>query len=174
MKNRKNSPVSFGITLVPDNRNANAETDPEKRRSAVRRKNALPRTTEQVPIHEFDCPRRKMPQPDRPFTPDMFTCESRPLPAFPPQEKMSPKEERIRKELERSRSRTASQDFRSGTAWHPSPGKSAPSAVSVPWELFKIICAGVFVALKYAFIAVALIITIGCMICAGKHTGGLK
>ena len=165
MKNRKNNPISFGITLAPANRTEAANTDLEKRVLIVRRGNALPRKTKQVSMYEFDCPRTKMPTPAKPFTPDMFNCEARPLPHFPPPRKISPEEERIHKELERSRSRTAQH-----SAW----GKSFSMAVSVLWEIFTIICVGFFIALKYIFIAAAAIITIGCMLCAGRQTTGLR
>ena len=174
MKNRKNSPVSFGITLTSNKQTRSKNSDRGRAISTGCRENILPATTEQVSIHEFDCPRTKMPAPDKPpFTPDMFTCESVPLPAFPQPWKMSPKEERVQKELKHFRSRKASPRLRARTAWYPASKKS-PMALSVPWGFFKVICIGVFVALKYAFIAVALIITIGCMICAGRQTGGLK
>ena len=162
MNGKKNSAFAFGITLVSADRTGNSNLNPEKRRSAVRRKNTMPGTV-QVLIHEFDCPRTKMPTPAKPFTPDMFNCEPRPLPAFPPPEKMSPKVERVQKELDRSR-----------TASYPSSKKTSSTAGAVAWEFFKVVFAGVFVFFKYAFIAVAVIITVGCMICAGRQTTGLR
>ena len=166
MKNRKNSPISFGITLTSGKRTEAASTDPQKRVLTVRRGNVLPVKTEQAATHEFDFPCMKLPPPkDKPFTPDMFNCKPGPLPAFPPQGKMSPEEERVQKELKRFRSRTAS---------IPASGKTSSMAVSVPWDFFKIIFVGVFVALKYAFIAVAVVITVGCMLCAGRQTSGLR
>ena len=165
MKNRKNAPISFGITPAAANRTGNANTDPEKRSSAVRRKNSMPGKTEQVSAPEFDFPRMKLPPPDTPFTPDMFTCVSMPKRTFPPPRKISKEEERIHRKLKRLRSRSAS---------NYSSQKSPSWAVSVPWGFFKVIFAGVFVAFKYIFIAVAVIITIGCFMCAGKHIGGLK
>ena len=171
MKNRKNDPILFGITLVSVSRTKAANTVPAKRDPMVRRKN-LPEKTEQA-VPDFDFTRRKLP-PGKPFTPDIFTCESRPLPAFPSPGKMSKEMERIHKELERSHPRTASHRHHYRTASQPPAKKVSPIAVSIPWSFFKIVYAGVFVFLKYAFIAVALIITIGCMICAGRQTGGLK
>ena len=165
MKNRNNNPISFGITLASSSRTKAANTNPEKRRSAVHRNNTMPVKSRQMSRHEFDRPRKKMPSPAKPFTPDMFNCEPRPLPNFPPPEKMSKEMERIHKELDRSRSRTAS---------HPASGKSSSMAWAVAGEFFKVVFAGVFVFFKYAFIAVAVIITIGCMICAGRQPGGLR
>ena len=173
MKNRKNNPISFGITLVSANQTEAANTDLKRRNAAVHSENAIPGRIKQMSIHEFDCPRKKIPPQNKPFTPDLFITEPVTLPAFPPPWKMSPKEERVQKEMERFRSRTSSPRLRARTAWYPASKKS-PMALSVPWGFFKVICIGVFVALKYAFIAVALIITIGCMICAGRQTGGLK
>ena len=165
MKNRKNSPISFGITLAPANRTEAANTDLEKRVLIVRRGNALPGKTKQVSPQDFNLPcQKKMPLTNKPFTPDMFNCDPRPMPAFPPR-KMSKEEERIHKEQERSRSQTAP---------HSVLGKSFSTALSVLWEIFTIICVGVFIALKYIFIAAAAIITIGCMLCAGRQTTGLR
>ena len=166
MKNRKNNPISFGITLAPANRTEAANTDLEKRVLIVRRGKALPGKTKQVSSQDFNLPcQKKMPLTNKPFTPDMFNCTPRPLPAFPSPEKMSPKVERVRKELERSRSRTAPH-----SAW----GKSFSITLSVLWEIFTIICVGFFIALKYMSIAAAAIITIGCMLCAGRQTTGLR
>ena len=165
MKNRKNSPISFGITLTSANRTETANTDLEKSVMIVRRGNALPGKIKPESTHDFNLPRQKMPLTNKPFTPDMFDSEPRPLPALPPPEKMSPKEERIHKELERSRSRTAP---------HSASGKSFSIALSVLWEIFTIICVGFFIALKYIFIVAAAIITIGCMLCAGRQTTGLR
>ena len=163
MHGRKNSAIAFGITLVTPHRTGDANTHPGKRGAAVCRQNTIQEKNAQVSIHEFDCPRTKMPMPAKPFTPDMFNCEPRPLPNFPPPVMMSPKVERVRKELERSR-----------TASYPSSKKSSLTARAVAWEFFKVVFAGVFLAFKYIFIAVALIITISCMICAGRQTGGLR
>ena len=165
MKNRNNNPISFGITLASSSRTEAANTDLEKRVLKVRRRNALPGKAKQVSTHDFNLPRRKMPLTNKPFTPDMFITEPMPLPHFPPPRKISPEEERIHKELERSRSRTAPH-----SAW----GKSFSIALSVLWEIFTIICVGFFIALKYMFIAVAAIITIGCMLCAGRQPTGLR
>ena len=165
MKNRKNAPISFGIMPASIDRTGNANTDPEKRSSAVRRKNSMPGKTEQVSTLEFDFPRMKLPAPDTPFTPDMFTCTSMQKRTFPPPRKISKEEERIHRKLKRLRSRSAS---------HYTSKKSSSLGVSVPWEFFKVVCAGVFLFFKYTFIAVALIITIGCMICAGRQTTGLR
>ena len=165
MNGKKNSAIAFGITLVSANRTGNSNTNPEKRRSAFHRKNTIPGKTAQVSIHEFDSLRSKMPLTNKPFTPDMFSCEPKPLPVFP-RPKMSKEMERIHKELERSRS--------SRTASYPSSKKSSSTAGAFAWEFFKVVFSGVFLAFKYAFIAVAVIITIGCMICAGRPTGGLK
>ena len=158
MKNRNNNLISFGITLASSSRTEAANTDLEKRVLKVRRRNALPGKAKQVSTHDFNLP------PPKPFTPDMFNSEPRPLPAFPPPVKMSPKVERVRKELELSRSRKASQSAsgESSMAW------------AVAGEFFKVVFAGVFLAFKYIFIAAALIITISCMICAGRQTGGLR
>jgi len=174
MNGRKNNPISFGITLVAPHRTKDTNTHPRKRSSAVRRQNARQGKIEQMSLEEFDCPRTKMPMPAKLFTPDMFNCEPRPLPAFPPPEKMSKEMERIHKELERSRSRTASHSFSSRTAWHPSSEKSSSMGLSIPWEFFKVVFSGVFLAFKYIFIAVAFIITISCMICAGRPTRIVK
>ena len=163
MNGKKNSAIAFGITFVSADRTGNSNTTPEKRRSPVRRQNTMSGKTAQAAIHEFDCPRTKMPMLAKPFTPDMFNREPRSLPAFPPPVKISPKVERVRKELERSRA-----------ASYPSSKKSSSTAGAVAWEFFKVVLAGVFLAFKYIFIAVALIITISCMICAGRLTGGLK
>ena len=163
MKIRKNNPISFGITLAPANHTEATKTGLEKKSSTIRRKNAMQGTIEQVSIHDIACPRMKLPPQYKPFTPDLFDCEPRPLPTFPPPRKIFPKEECVRKELERSR-----------TASHPSPGKSSSMTVAIPWNFFKVVFAGVFVAFKYIFIAVAVIITVGCMICAGRQTGGLR
>ena len=157
MKNRNNNLISFGITLASSSRTEAANTDLEKRVLKVRRRNALPGKAKQVSTHDFNLP------PPKPFTPDMFNSEPRPLPAFPPPVKMSPKVERVRKELEHSR-----------TASYPSSKKSSSTAGTVAWEFFKVVFAGVFVFFKYAFIAVSVIITVGCMICAGRQTGGLR
>ena len=163
MNGKKNSAIAFGITLVSADRTGNSNPNPEKRRSAVRRKSARQGKIEQMSLAEFDSSRTKMPTPAKPFTPDMFNCEPRPLPNFPPPVKISPKVERVRKELEHSR-----------TASYPSSKKSSSTAGTVAWEFFKVVFAGVFVFFKYAFIAIAVIITIGCMICAGRQTGGLR
>ena len=61
-----------------------------------------------------------------------------------------------------------------GRHHNPSPEKSSSMALSVPWEIFKIICVGVFFALKYIFIAAAFIITISCFLCAGRQTREVK
>ena len=164
MKNRKNSPVSFGITLGSTHRTGNADTAFELRGSAVCRENALPGKTEPEAIHEFDFSRRTLPTQGKPFTPDMFTCTSTPKRTFPPR-KMTPEEKRFHRAQDHYRSRTPS---------HYTSEKSTPMVMSAAWELFKVVCIGVFIAFKYIFIAVALIITIGCMICAGRQTGGLK
>ena len=166
MKNRKNSPISFGITLVPASRTKDANTHPRKRGSAVRRANTVPVTIGQMSLAEFDSPRRKLPPPDEPpFTPDMFITEPVPLPHFPRPRKISPDEESFRNAREHLRSRSE---------WHLSPEQSSSMAVYVPWDFFKVVFVGVFVFLKYAFIAVAAIITIGCMLCAGRQTTGLR
>lgn len=163
MKIRKNNPISFGITLVSANRTGEAKTGLEKKSSTIRRINAMQGTIEQVSIHDIACPRMKLPPQCKPFTPDLFDCEPRPLPTFPPPRKISPKEECVRKELERSR-----------PASHPASGKSSSTNVAIPSNFFKVVFAGVFLAFKYIFIAVAVIITIGCMICAGRQTSGLR
>ena len=160
MKDPKNSKLAFGINLVSTNRTGDTKTDLE-RNLIARRQNDIPRKTVQVSIPEIDCSRSKIPQPNKPFTPDMFTCESMPLPNFPPPRKMSPKEERIQKELKRSR--TASDSFTK-----KSPALAVAAAVA--WEIFKLLCLGVFIALKYTVIAIFLFITIGCAICAGRQT----
>lgn len=168
MKNRKNSPISFGITLTTDKwkKSKNA-----KRGRAVPtdcRGNTLPEKIQQMSLNEFDCPRTKMPPAGKPpFTPKMFITEPVPLPHFPPPKKLKlfSEEESFHNEID---------CFRSRTEWSPSPKESSSMALSFPWEFFKVIFAGVFVALKYTFIAVAVIITVGCMICAGRPTSGLK
>ena len=165
MKVRKNSAIAFGINLVSGNRIKDAKTDLEKNGSAVHRKSAMPWRTERETTHKFDFPCTKMPLQGKPFTPDMFNCEPVTLPSFPPPGQKSREEKCVQEELERFRSRTAS---------HPSPEKSSSMALSVAWELLKIICVGVFFALKYIFIAAAFIITIGCMICAGRQTREVK
>ena len=164
MKNRKNSPIPFGITLASANRTGEANMNLEKWSSAVHRGNAMPKAAELVSTQGFEVPREELPT-GKPFTPDMFTCGSMTRRTFPPPRRISKKDERIHRELERLRSRTAS---------HCTSKKSSSMAASVAWEFFKVVCAGVFLFFKYAFIAVALIITIGCMICAGRPTGGLK
>ncbi len=172
MKNRKNDPISFGITLTSTNRTGAAKQYLEKRGSTVRSQNILPGKTEQLAIWEFDFPRRELPQIGKltPFTPDMFICEPVPLPAFPTPRKLFEDEERIGKALKNLRYRTAS--YR--TASYSSPGKSSPLAVSIPWAFIQIIFAGVFVTLKYMVIAISIIITVGCMLCAGRRIGGLR
>ena len=165
MKIRKNNPISFGITLLSAKRTGDTNTDPGKRRLTIRRPNATPEKTEQAAINDIALTRTKLPPQGKPFTPDMFNSEPRPLPAFPPPVKMSREEERVKKELER---------FRCQTEWHPSSKKSSSMALSVPWEFFKVVFAGVFVFFKYAFIAVSVIITVGCMICAGRQSTGLR
>ena len=166
MKNRKNRPISFGITLASANRTEAVNTHPRKRGSAVRRENTVPMKIGQMSLAEFDFPRRKLPPQDEPpFTPEMFITEPVPLPSFPPPRKISPEEESFR---------NAREHFRSRPEWHPAPEQSASLAMYVPWEFFKVIFTGVFVFLKYAFMAVAVVITIGCMICAGSRTTGLR
>ena len=166
MKNRKNSPVPFGITPASANRTEDGNSDLGKWGSAVHRENAMQGKTPQVSTHGIDFPRMKLPPPGkRPFTPDMFTCSSMPKRTFPPPRKMSKEEERIHKELKRLRSLTAS---------HPASEKSSSMAASAAWEFFKLLCAGVFVVLKYTFIAICLIITIGCFMCAGRQTREVK
>ena len=164
MKNRKNSPILFGITLGPTSRTGDADTDLEMRGSADGRKNTLPGKTEPEAIHEFDFSRRTLPTQGKPFTPDMFTCTSTPKRTFPPR-KMTPEEKRFHR---------AQEHYRSRTATHYTSGTSTPMVMSAAWELFKVVCAGVFVALKYTFIAIALIITVGCMMCAGRTTKEVK
>lgn len=162
MKNRKDRPISFGVTLTSSRRK---NIDHSKAIETDCRDNASPVEPEVLP-HEIDCPRRKLPLPGKPpFTPDMLNCESVRLPSLPQPRKMSKEEERIHKELERLRSRTAPQ---------PSSGKPSSMAVPVAWDFLKVVFVGVFVAFKYIFIAVAFIITIGCFICAGRQTSGLK
>ena len=162
MKNRKDSPILFGITLTSVKRK---NIDHSKAIETDCRGNAALVEPETMP-HEIDCPRRELPLPGKPpFTPDMFNCESLRLPSLPPPRKMSKEEERIHKELESLRSRTAP---------NPTSGKSSSMAVPVAWEFFKVVFVGVFVAFKYIFIAVAFIVTIGCFICAGRQTSGLK
>ena len=166
MKNRKNSTISFGITLASVSRTKAANTHPRKRGSAVRCQNTLPGKIGQMSLNEFDLPRRKLPPPDEPpFTPEMFITEPVPLPYFPRPRKISPEKESIRKERDR---------FRYRTEWHPAPEKSTPMALYAACELFKVVFTGVFIFFKYAFIAVAVVITIGCMICAGRQTTGLR
>ncbi len=165
MSNSKTSPISFGITLTSAKQTRTRNSNRDSGIAMNWRENTMPGKSKQMSAHEFDSSRREMPPQAKPFTPDMFNCEPGTLTAFSPPVKISPKVERIRKELERSRSRTAP---------HSPLGKSFSIALSVLWEIFTIICVGVFVALKYAFIAVAAIITIGCMLCAGRQTGGLK
>lgn len=167
MKNGKNRTISFGITLTSDKRTRSQNSDRGRRMATDRRQNVIPAKPEQMSLHEFDFPLMKMPPREKlpPFTPDMFISEPVPLPTFPPPRKLSGKEERVHRELER---------FHARAEWHPAPGKSSSTAAAVSWELFKIICIGVFVALKYAFVAVAVVITVGCMICAGRQTSGLR
>ena len=174
MKNRKNNPISFGITLVSANQTEAANTDLKRRNAAVHSENAIPGRIKQMSIHEFDCPRKKIPPQNKPFTPDLFITEPVTLPAFPPPWKMSPKEERVQKEMERFRSRTSSPRLRARTAWYPASKKTSSPVASDAWEFFKIACFGIFVVLKYTFIAISLIITIGCMICAGRRTREVK
>jgi hypothetical protein len=166
MKNRNNNPISFGITLASANRTGNANRIHLKRDPVVRRPNTVPAKIGQMSLDEFDFPHKKMPPPDKPpFSPDMFITEPVPLPHFPPPRKISPDEESFRNAREHLRSRSE---------WHPSPEQSSSMAVYVPWDFFKVVFVGVFVFLKYAFIAVAAIITIGCMLCAGRQTSGLR
>ena len=164
MKNRKNSPISFGITLASANRTGEANTDLEKKSSSVCCGNAIPPPKKEQAAEVFDFPRMELP-PGKPFTPDMFTCGSMTRRTFPPPKKMSREEERVHRELERLRSRTVS---------YPSSKKSSSMAAAAAWGFFKVVFAGVFLAFKYIFIAVSVIITIGCMLCAGRQTGGLK
>ena len=165
MKSRKDSAIAFGITLAAANRTGDANTHLQKKGSTVRHEDSMLKKTAEAAADEFDFPRRNMPAPDKqPFTPDLFTCEPVPLPAFPPR-RMSREEARVHKALGSFQSRTAS---------HPASGKSSPTAGAVAWEFFKVVFAGVFLAFKYLFIAVAVIITIGCMMCAGRQTGGLR
>lgn len=166
MKNRKNSPISFGITLTPGKRTRSKDFNRRREISTACRENDSPGKMEQLSVYEFDCPRKKMPPDKPPFTPDMFNCGSMRLPVFPPPRKMTSEEERIHKELEQFRSRTA--------ASHHTPGKSSLMVLSGAWEFFKVVLFGVFVALKYMVIAIFLIITIGCFMCAGRQTGGVK
>ena len=165
MKNRKNSPISFGITLTTDKWKKSKNSKRSRAVPTDCRGNTLPEKIQQMSLNEFDCPRTKMPPAGKPFTPDLFTCEPRPLPHFPPPRKLIREEERVQKEQER---------FRYRTEWHPSSKRSFSVAVSVAWEIFKVVCVGVFVVFKYAFIAVSVIITIGCFMCAGRPTSGLK
>ena len=166
MKDQKNSMLAFGINLVSTNRTDAPNTHPRKRGSAVRRENTVPMKIGQMSLAEFDFPRRKLPPQDEPpFTPDMFITEPVPLPNFPRPRKISPDEESFRNAREHLRSRPE---------WHLSPEQSSSMAVYVPWDFFKVVFVGVFVFLKYAFIAVAAIITIGCMLCAGRQTTGLR
>ncbi len=167
MKNRKNNPISFGITLTSSKRTKSKNSNRCRQISMDCRENNPPGKIEQLSVYEFDCPRKKMPQRDKlPFTPDMFNCSSMRLQAFPPPRVLTKEEERIHKELERFRSRTA--------ASHRTSGNSSSAVSPATWEFFKVVFFGAFVALKYAFMAVAVIITIGCMICAGRQTSGLR
>ncbi len=165
MDNKKDRAIEFSITLVPAGRTPDAKMDLEKKRLTIRRQNAMLGKTRQAATHDVTCQHTKMPPQGKPFTPDLFSCEPRTLPTCPPPRRMSREEDRVQKGLER---------FRSQTVSHPTSSKSSSMALSVPWEFFKVIFAGVFVALKYIFTAVAVIITIGCMICAGRQTGGLR
>ena len=166
MKNEKKRPISFGITLTSANRTGNANRIPQKRDSAVRRQNTVPAKIGQMSLDEFDFPHKKMPPPDKPpFSPDMFITEPVPLPHFPPPRKISPEKVSIQEDLDR---------FRYRREWHPASEKSTPMVLYAAGEFFKVIFIGVFVFLKYAFIAVAAIITIGCMLCAGRQTTGLR
>ena len=165
MKNRKDSPISFGITLTSSKRSKSKNFDRYMEFSTVCRENDTPGKTEQVSIYEFDFPRKEMPPVKLPFTPDMFNCGSMRLPTFPPR-KMTKKEKRIHKVLEQLRSRTA--------ASHHTSGKSSAMTASAAWEFFKVVCAGVFVALKYTAVAISIIITIGCFMCAGRQTREVK
>ena len=167
MKNRKDSPISFGITLTSSRRVRSTNCNRRREISTACRENNALGKIEYLSVYDFDCPRKKMPPPDKlPFTPDMFNCVSMRLPTFPPPRPMTRAEERIHKVLEQYRSQQA--------ASHHTSGNSSLMVPSAAWEFFMVVFFGVFVALKYAFIAVAVIITIGCMICAGRQTSGLR
>ena len=158
----KGAPAELAKFKLSTDRSEIAKTDLEKKKLTVRRQNTMPGKSAQVSIHEFDCPRTKMPQ-EKPFTPDLFTSDPRPLSSFPPPRKLSTQEERVLKELKRSR-----------TTSYPDSKKTTPMAMSVAGEFFKVVFVGVFLAFKYIFIAVSVIITVGCMLCAGKQTTGLR
>ena len=158
--------LAFGINLVSTNRTDAPNTHPRKMGAAVRRENTVPMKIGQMSLAEFDFPRRKLPPQDEPpFTPDMFITEPVPLPNFPPPRKISPEEESFL---------YARKHFRSRPEWHPASEQSASLTLYVPWEFFKVVFTGVFVFFKYAFIAISVIITIACMMCAGRETGGLR
>ena len=164
MNGRKDSAISFGIMSTPVNQIGNANRIHAKKRSAVRRKNTVPGKIGQMSQDEFDGPHTKLPPPGKPpFTPKMFITEPVPLPHFPPPRKLKlfSEEETIHNEPD---------CFHSRTEWPPSSKQSYSMTGSIPWDFFKVIFAGVFIFLKYAFMAVAVIITIGCMICAGRQT----
>ena len=167
MKNRKDSPISFGITLTSSKRTRSKNFNRRREIPPVCLENNALGKIDYLSVYDFDCPRMKMPPPDKlPFTPDMFNCVSMRLPTFPPSRKMTSEEERIHNVLKQYRSST--------TASHHTSGNSSLTVLSAAWEFFKVVFFGVFVALKYAFIAVAVIITIGCMICAGRQSSGLR
>lgn len=162
MKNRKNSPISFGITLTSSKRTRNKNFNRCREISTACQVNDAPGQIEQLSLYEFDCPRRKMPPDKPPFTPDMFNCDSMRLPIFHPPRKLTKEEERIQKGLERFRSQTAE-------SHHPS-GNSSLMVSSATWEFFEVVFVGTFVALKYMVIAISLITMIGSVICAGRPT----
>ena len=167
MKNRKDSPISFGITLTSSRRVRSTNCNRRREISTACRENNALGKIDYLSVYDFDCPRKKMPPLDKlTFTPDMFNCSSMRLPTFPPPRKMTSEEERIHNVLKQYRSST--------TASHHTLENSSLTVPSAAWEFFKVVFFGVFVALKYAFIAVAIIITIGCMICAGRQTSGLR
>ncbi len=167
MKNEKKRPISFGITLTSNKRTRSKNFDRCREIPTGYRENDAQEKMEQLSVYEFDCTSKEMPPRDKlPFTPDMFNCRSTRLPTFPPPRKLRKEEERIHKELERFRAQTA--------ASHHTLGNSSLMVPSATWEFFKVVLIGVFAAFKYAFIAVAVIVTIGCMICAGRQTSGLR
>ncbi len=167
MKNRKNDPISFGITLTSSKRTRSKDFNQCREIPTDCRENNVSGKIEQLSVYEFGCPHKKIPQRDKlPFTPDMFNCGSMRLPAFPPPRKMTRKEECSRKILEQFRSSTA--------ASHHTSGNSSSAVSPATWEFFKGVLVGVFADLKYMVIAISLIITIGCFMCAGRQTSGLR